>query len=780
MKKIEHVAVIGGGIMGGGIAAFFANLGLTCDLCDIDIKISEGTLAKISDPKSKIPVLYTPRFVKRITPRASADMESFLKKADFIVEAVPEKMDLKKKIFATVDRFRREDSIVATNTSGLSINEMAAGLSESFHRHFIGTHYFNPVRFLPLVELIPAKETDPEIVALLASFYAAAGKKTVVCKDTPNFIANRIGVFALMKTLALMDKYGFDVETVDMLTGSPMGNPNTATLRLSDMVGIETIVEVSMNVYNNCPNDECKDVFLPPKWLERMVAEKMFGDKTGKGFYQKGPKRSILALDLQKWEYLPKKEPKSNAVRLAKEHQDVRRRVYTLCCGTSPANLFSRELILSTAAYSLNRVGEISDSIATIDNALRWGFGREIGPIEVLDAIGVQRSREWMQELKIPVPAILDEVAAKTKSVYHVTETSTAAFDRKTGGFVEEPKPQNVISLQVLKASNKVVRENLSARLLDLGDNVLMLELDHKMVPAMNPIDTFVMEMMQQIPGVMRKEGFRALVIGNQAANFCAGAQLQMILEMSQAKAWDKIHMASQMFQMANMYIYHSPVPVVVAPHGMTLGGGMEITLASHKRVAYSELYGGLVEVGVGLLPGAAGNLLLLMQFMDTLAATNPGFMPPVMKAFELIGFGTVSNSAYDAIDKGFLTRDDVVVFSKDEQIQKAKEVALAMIPTHKAKPERELSLPGQGGYLVMESSIDDFVTSGKITAHSAVIAKKQAYVLTGGSKASPTTPVSESYILELEREAFVSLCGEEKSQERMAYMLKNKKPLIN
>lgn len=779
MKPIEHVAVIGAGIMGGQIAAFFANLGITSDIYDIDLSIAKKTLEKISDPAAKIPTLYSPQFVKRIRPRLSSEFATSLSKADLIVEVVPEKMEIKHKIFAEVDRYRRADSIVATNTSGLSVNKMASVMSDGMKRHFVGTHYFNPVRYLPLVEIIPGEKTDPDIVKFLVEFYARIGKKPVVCRDTANFVANRIGVFGLAKTLELMEKYQFDVNTIDTITGQPMGNPNTATLRLCDMVGIDTLVEVEYNVYNNCPNDEALAIFKPHRWLQRMVAEKMLGEKTGKGFYQK-TKDGVQSLDLEKWEFQPQKKYTNDVLQVVKEYQDAADKIRVICRGEAPINRFARELVLTTAAYSLNRVGEISDDIWTIDNGMKWGFRREIGPIEVLDAIGLEQAKEWMENMSIPVPPLLTKIMAATGCIYKNVGTKVYCYDVHTNGLVEVPTGPQFISLAVLKHEDKVVRQNLSTRVIDLGDGVALLELDHKMVPAMNPIDQFVLTMMNQLPKIMKEEGFKALVVGNQSTNFSAGANLQMIQELCKEKQWKRVEEVSSAFQHSNMMLYHAPFPVVVAPHDLTLGGGMEITLSGHRRVAYAELYAGLVEVGVGLLPGAAGNLLLVMQFMDTLAPTVPGPVVPVVKAFELIGYGVVSNSAYDAIDKGYLTPNDIVVVNKDEQILKAKEVALSMVATHKPRPQRELYLPGAGAYLALENRIDELVIGGKITPHGALIAKKQGYVLTGGKKASPVTPITEEEFLELEREAFVSLCGEPKSQERIAYMLKNKKPLFN
>ena len=780
MTTIKHVAIVGAGIMGGNIAGFFANLGVTCDLYDLDTNALQRTMNKLADRKAKVPMLYTPRFVERIQGHHLQEMATLLTRADMIVEVVPEKMAIKQSVLEQIDRYCRDNAIITTNTSGLSINRMAEFLSPENATRFVGTHYFNPVRFLPLVEIIPGSSTAPEVVAFLQEFMRKAGKKPIVCRDTTNFVANRIGVFAMMKTLHLLDKYGFDVETIDALTGPPIGNPKSAVLRLSDMIGLDTIEHVALNVYDNCPDDECRDVFQPPAWMRRMIAENKHGDKTGQGFYQKTASRQILALDLKTWQYRPLNSPQLAEVQASKRCRDAGQRVKMMCSGISPFNQFCCELVLSTAAYSLQRVGEIAADIVTIDNALKWGFNREIGPIESLDAIGWQQAATDMRRLGIEVPALLEEIGANSGTVYRRDQDSiVAGYDPATQKMQEIPIPPQTIFLTRL-SQDKVVAANSSARLLDLDEGVLLLQLANAAVPTMNPVDDAVLSLLGELPNLVKEKGFRAVVIGNQSDNFCAGAQLQMILGCCQAEDWDQVERISRLFQQANMALYHADFPVVVAAHGMTLGGGMEIALAGSKRVALAEFYGGLVEVGVGLLPGGAGNLLLLLQFIDALAAEKPNPMVPVTKAFELIAYGTVSTSADDAIEKGLLSRDDVIVVSKDEQIYHAKQIAIAMSANYCPRPPRQISLPGPDGYQVIAGDIDNLLVSGKLTEHSAVIAKKQAYVLTGGPEASPQRLISEQQLLDLERQAFVELCQTSKTQERMASMLKNKKPLIN
>ncbi|MFW5879145.1 MAG: enoyl-CoA hydratase/isomerase family protein, partial [Myxococcota bacterium] len=508
------------------------------------------------------------------------------------------------------------------------------------------------------------------------------------------------------------------------------------------------------------------------------------GGKTKKGFYTRTPDKQFMTLDTETFEYRPQTSPKADCVRYAKNFATPQGRVLAMLTYSEEDKFcrFARELVLGSAAYALNRVGEIADDIATIDNALKWGFAKEVGPIEILDTIGLERAASMMEDLGIEVPTLLRDAIETTGRFYEPhPEGGVIYFDAKTKSMKSEPPKEGVLDLNVLKNSGKIVRENVNARLIDLGDDVLLCELDAKMVPAMNPVDDYIISMMKQAKEMCDSGQFKALVISNQAANFCAGAQLMLVLELAKAKRWKEIEQVSRELQEINLALYHADFPVVTAPHGMTLGGGLEITFAGQKRVCYNELYCGLVEVGVGVVPAGGGCLQLLKQFQRTMAPANPGPMPPVMKAFDLIGFGKVSTSAGDAMDKGLLAKDTTIpAYSKPRQIAQAKQVALEMLKDFQPIPVEDLILPGKEGYNVMDDSIDGFVRSGKITPHSGKIAKLQAKILTGGDKASLVDPVSEEYVLELEREAFVQLCGDPMSQERMAHMLKKGKPLIN
>jgi 3-hydroxyacyl-CoA dehydrogenase len=772
--QFENVAVIGSGLMGRGIAAFCADRGMHVQLYDLNEDLAKKAIGVLTDPKAKIPLMMTPKSARRITPLALDAMGEHLGQADLIIEAVPEVLKIKLSTFESVDAHRKPGSVVATNTSGLSIGAMADGRSEDFRTHFLGIHFFNPVRYMDLVELIPVGSTSREVLDGMRSWLRTAGKEPVEGRDTPNFVANRVGVYAMMKAVELMQTYGLSFEEVDMVTGPPMGIPKTGTFRLCDLVGLDTLMHVARNSHDRCPDDAERGVFVPAPFLERMVEEGLHGDKTGKGFYRKSRdekgRRIIETLDSASFDretftYRAQQKPRSDAVRVAKTHSDPRDRVKALVAydGEDKICRFARHLALAVGAYALERVGEIADDATTVDLALRAGFGRDLGPIETLDAIGLERCVGWMKELQMPLPTALAEAAS----------AGTALAPRP-------PAAPNVIDLAAVERAGRVVRENLNARLVDLGDGVLGCILDHKMVPTMNPVDDHMISMMMQAHEEIGSGRFRALVIGNQAKHFCAGAQLQMVLELSKAKQFDRIREVAKALQTVNLMNLHAPFPVVTAPHGMALGGGLEITLGGQVRVCHAELYCGLVEVGVGLVPAGGGCYLLLRSLYETMAKRNPGPMPPIMKAFEPIAFGTVSKSAFDAMDKGLISRTDEVVFPKQDLMARAKAKALGMLDGFEPKVPMSLPLPGMSGYMVLEDNIDGMLRAGKISEHSAKIARIQARILTGGPDADMLTPTSPEAVLELEREGFIELCATKATQERMGHMLKTGKPLIN
>jgi 3-hydroxyacyl-CoA dehydrogenase len=773
---IQHpktVAVLGSGIMGSGIAAFFADRGARVQMYDLKQEIAAASLSKLLDKKAKPPMILNRRAGAAIEPLGLDQLDARLVEADLIVEAVPEIMKIKLATFENVDKARREGTIVASNTSGLSITGMQNGRSKDFRDHFLGVHFFNPVRYMPLVELIPTDETDADVLNGLKALLTAAGKTPVIGRDTPNFVANRVGVFSMMKALELTQKYDLTSEEVDAITGPPMGAPKTGTYRLADMVGIDTLAHVATNSYENCPDDEQRDVFKPGGVLSQLVEKGLFGDKTRKGFYKKSRDakgdRVIETLDLKTLEYRAQERPRLAITKATKGVGNPKKRVKALVehGGDEPdkyAN-FSRELIASVGAYALQRVGKIADNAQTIDTALRAGFNREIGPIETLDAIGLDKAAELMQAYGIAVPGALSE----------------AIRSRDTLSSRPAPRP-GTINLRTLRKEDKaeIIAQNASGRIYDLGDGAILCEPFSSMVPSMNPVDDMMIEILEKAYSACESGEYKALVIGNQQANFCAGANLFLILQYAMAGQMDPIREIARRLQMVNLNNHHASFPVVTAPHGLALGGGLEITMGGQRRAAYAELYAGLVEVGVGLIPAGGGCYFLLKNWIDRMAKRQPGPMPPVAKAFESIGFGTVSSSAFDAMDKSFLHKDDVVVFSKDEQIAAGKKLALSMLDGFTPIEKRPLPLPGIGGRLALEANIEDMRKAGKISDHSARIANVQARVLTGGDLAAPGRPVTPEELLELERDAFCELCAEPKTQERMAHMLQKKKPLIN
>ena len=785
LETTKRVGVVGSGIMGSGIGALFANQKIPVTLFDVSEEVAAANLAKLADPSQKLAQLTSPRNVQYMKAASTDAYADLLPECDVIVEVVPEILPLKQKVFAQIDEHRRPGSIVSSNTSGLSIEAMAEGRSDDFKAHFLGTHYFHPVRYMPLVELIPNTRTRPEVTEQYATFFRRLGKKPVIGRDTPNFIANRIGVFSIMRVLELMERYRLTVEMVDLVTGPPIGHPKTASLRLSDMVGLDTLLHVSQNSYDNCPDDEVRAQLEPHPLLKKLVEAGRLGQKSGEGFYAKAGKGKILALDLGTFEYRPAdKKPRHDLVRVAKEHPAPGDRIRAMITGgDDPVSAFAREVVLATSAYALNRVGEVAGDILTIDQAMKWGFGRELGPIETLQEIGLELSAELMEGCKVAVPALLKEAIDTTGRLYGTSDDGRTTYfvSGQAEPAVEADDPA-VLSLARLRHSGRLVRENLSSFLTDLGDGVLCFSPAARMVPNMNPVDDFVMSMLERGHDLVAEGKYRALVIGNQAQHFCAGANLKAVLELAEAGKLDTIRAMVKKLQTLNMRGVHAAYPVVSAPHGMTLGGGLEVALGAQVRVVASELYAGLVEVGVGLVPAGAGCLRLL-QLQDqkkNLRGGRHGPMQNALAAFDMIGFGKVSSSGQHAKAMGLIEKNDVVCFAKDEQLRVAKEVALARLDGFEAIPEQPVALPGNGGYLVVLDTVEGMLRGGKITPHAARIAKIQGRILTGGPEANPAFPTSEERILELECEAFVELVQTPETQARMKHMLKTGKPLFN
>ena len=790
--KVEKAAVLGAGVMGAAIAAHLANVGIPVLLLDIPPKegddrnaIARAGLEKAL--KAKPPAFYHKEFAELIEVGNFEDDMPRIKEADLIIEAIVENLQIKRSLFEKVDQHRRPGSIVATNTSGISINAIAEGRSEDFRKHFVGMHFFNPPRYMKLLEIIPGKDTLKEVVDFVAEFgEKVLGKGIVYAKDTPNFIANRIGVFGMMYTLRLMDELGLTIEEIDALTGKAVGRPKVATFKLADMVGIDVLYHVALNVYENAPNDEMRDYFNPPEWLKKMVENGWLGNKTGQGFYKKvkdeSGKKQTLVIDPKTLEYRPAKKASFPSVEMAKTEEDVRKKLKIMCYGKDKGSLFTWKSIAAMLIYSANRIPEIADDIVQVDNAMKWGFNWELGPFEIWDAIGVRKSVERMEAEGMQVPAkVKGMLEAGAESFYKEEGTTVYYWDFESKSYKPIEEKPEVIVLSRLKKAGKVVKENADASLIDLGDGVACLEFHTKM----NAIGAGILQMVDEALEELRKN-FDALVIANQGEHFSAGANLALLLMAIQEEEWEEIDYMVRAFQKATMSLKFFEKPVVAAPFNMTLGGGCEFCLHCDRIRAHAELYMGLVEVGVGLLPAGGGTKEMFLRLVDRYIPKNlprgvvVDPLPHLRRALETIAMAKVSMSAYEAREIGFLTDCDSISINRDYLIHEAKQVALNLVREGYKPPRvKKVKMPGREGFGYLKMLIYNMKEGGWITEHEAKIATHIAKVLTGGD-VLPGTVMDEWEILDMEREAFLSLCGEPKTQERIQHMLTTGRPLRN
>jgi len=793
--------------MGARIAAHLANAGIPCYLLDIvpttltaDEKRKGMTLesaavrnrivlAGLEAAKKVRPAaFFTPETARLVTPGNFDDNLAWCGEADWIIEAVAENLEIKRKLFERVEAVRKPGTLVTSNTSGLPIRLIAEGRSEDFQQHWAGVHFFNPPRYMKLVELIPGPKTLPDVLATLEEVCdAQVGKGVVVAKDTPNFIANRIGTFSILHVIQLMRTLEMTIEEVDACTGPAIGWPNSATFRTLDIVGLDVLMHVVRNIYENIPDDESREVFRVPPLMEAMAQRGWLGEKTGSGFYKRvkgaGGESEILTLDWQKMEYRARSKPKFNSIEAGKSIESTRERLASLVgpalegSGGDKANKFLWASLSEMCLYAARRIPEIADTIVDVDRAMRWGFGWELGPFEMWDAIGAERMAKALERDGKQVPLLVAKVLASPQRSFYETEKGhTRYFDFAWGAMRPLEEPAGVIILKSLKERTKLVQENSGASLIDLGDGVLCCEFHAKM----NAIGGDIFAMLQA--GVARLDTeFEAMVIGNQAPNFSAGANLMLLLMTAQEGEWDDIHLAVRQFQRANMAIKYAPRPVVAAPQGMALGGGCEIHLHSAKIHATAELYMGLVEVGVGLIPGGGGMKEMLIRANEH-AAGGDGLdlMHALRPVFENIATAKVSTSAEEARSLGYLRPSDLIAMNRDRQIADAKETALAMVRAgyHPPAPA-EIRVLGEEFFAAAKLAVHMMVRGEYATEYDGVVARKLAYILAGGGITAPQS-VPEQYILDLEREAFVSLCGERKTQERIAHTLKTGKPLRN
>lgn len=805
-RWIEKAVVLGAGTMGSRIAAHFANACLSCVLLDVvppnlpaDAPIAERN--KIvragleAAKKSRPAAFFTPALADKIEIGNFDDDLARCAEADWIIEVVAENLEIKRKLLARVAQFRKPGAIVTTNTSGLPVHLIAEGMSEEFQQHWAGTHFFNPPRYLKLVEVIPGPKTSSRVVAALSDFCdRRLGKGVVIAKDTPNFIANRIGTFSMLNALRLMETLGMTVEEVDACTGPAVGWPKSATFRTADIVGLDVLVHVVKNIYETAPNDELRERYKVPAMVEEMVKRGWLGDKTGQGFYKKvrgAGEKEILTLDVKTMEYRPRQKAKFDSLEMGKAIDDTRERLRALVGSLLDGQKGDKAQQLiwgglsEMCLYAARRVPEISENVADLDRAMRWGFGWELGPFEMMDAIGVQAfAAQAEKEGQAIAPVIEKVLASGRKGFYESQRGATTVFDICTGGAKNVEEAKGVIVLKSLKEAGREIEKNIGASLIDLGDGVVCCEFHAKM----NAIGADLIGMMHK--GLKRLEtDFDAMVIANQAVNFSVGANLMLVLVAAQEQEWDELHMAVKQFQNVNLAIKYAPKPVVAAPQGMALGGGCEVSLHAAKIQASAEAYIGLVETGVGLIPGGGGTKEMLIRANEHVAGGEDLDLFHALKpVFEAIAMAKVGTSAEECRDLGYLRREDGVSMNRDRLVADAKEAALALARGGYKRPAASYQEGAQASQIRVlgeqflagaKLAIHMMVRGGYASEYDAHVGRKLASILAGGPLTAPQM-VSEQYVLDLEREAFVSLCGEKKTQERIAHTLKTGKPLRN
>ena len=791
--QIKKAAVLGSGVMGSGIAAHLANIGIPVLLLDIvPTKLSEqeekkGLTLADQQVRNKFASTALEKLLKQKPAPLTAkqnlslievgnfedDLER-LNEVDWIIEVIVENLDIKRELYEKIDAVRKPGTIISSNTSGISIEAMAEGRSEDFQKHFLGTHFFNPPRYLKLLEVIPTKKTDPGVLAFMLSFGEdRLGKGVVVAKDTPNFIANRIGTYGLLVTLREMEKRGYSIGEVDSVTGTLIGRPKSATFRTLDVVGLDTFMHVAKNAYDKTVGEEQK-VFELPSFMKKMIDNGWLGAKSKQGFYLKKDK-DILELDLETFEYEPTKKMKTPSIEMAKQQKGLANKVKSLVYANDRTGEILWSILSPTLRYSAELTGEIADDIHSIDNAMKWGFGWQQGPFEIWDAIGVAKSVEKMKEENEEIPAFVQTMLENGfESFYKEEDGDVYFYDGE--GYKPVTVNEKAIDLKLYKKKHGVIKKNSGASLIDLGDGVALLEFHSQS----NAIGLDIIQMINFAIDEVEKN-FKGLVIGNQGKNFCVGANLGMILMEAQDDNIFELDYTIRSFQNSMMKIKYSRKPVVAAPFQMTLGGGAEVCLPAAHIQASMETYMGLVEAGVGLIPGGAGNVNLYTKHLKGLPkGVHIDYQFVANKVFETIAMAKVSTSAEEARENNFLNFADGISVNPDHLIYDAKQAALALYEAGYTPPKKEMiPVTGDSGYATMLLGAEGMFLSGYISEHDLKIAKKLAFVLSGG-KVPYGTLVDEQYMLDLEREAFLSLVQEPKSQQRMQHMLLKGKPLRN
>ena len=779
-KNIEKVAVLGAGVMGAQIAGHLANAGIPSYLFDINDELAKNGVDSLTSLKPA--PLYKPKNAELVTSCTYDNDIEKIAEVDWVLEAVVERLDIKEKVYNNLLPHLKDTAILTSNTSGIPLTDLTSSLPDDVKQRFMITHFFNPPRYMQLLELVRGEQTSDKTYNTLVEFgESVLGKGIVHAKDTPNFIGNRIGVYGMMTTMNLAIKQGLTVEEVDKLTGPISGRPKSATFRTADVVGLDTMRHVSKTTYEKALDDEERDMFIIPDILNQLIDSGRLGQKTKAGFYKKNEDRSIHSVDFKTGEYTPQEKVRFDCFRIAKDRQKLPDKLKALCYGDDRGSKYFWEITAKTLIYSANRIPEISDDIVNIDNAMKWGFGWEKGPFESWDAIGVQKSVNRMKTEGKKVPSWILDMLESGRDTFYTTENGEQTYwcpiEKHPVTIKSNPK---VINLAIYKTGNNTLKRDLSASVNDLGDGILNVEFHSILQPTLNPIDGSYIEMINFALDLIETGDYKSMVLGHQGANFCAGANLNLILELCQNNMWDELDFAIKTLQDTTQRIRFSKGPVVAVPFQLTLGGGVEIVQPAAHRVVAAETYMGLVEVGVGLIPGGGGNLRMILNAMDG-GTGRMGAFQKIQKTFETVGFAKVATSADEAKHLGYLKKDDTVVLNRDHLIQTAKNKALELADGYEPPTYRDnLKLPGAGGRTAMSMALKGFKMQGKISEHDMFIGEKLAYVMTGGDKAGLTKTVDEQYILDIEREAFISLGGEKLTQDRISYMLKKGKPLRN
>ena len=799
-RRIKKVAIIGSGIMGSGIACHFANIGVDVLLLDIipreltekenskglsfEDKVVRNRLvneALSSSLKSKPSPIYHQKFANRITTGNLEDDIHKVANVDWIMEVVVERLDIKKLVFEKLEKFRTPGTLITSNTSGIPIKFMSDGRSEDFQKHFCGTHFFNPARYLKLFEIIPGPKTASVVLDFLGSYGEKfLGKTSVIAKDTPAFIGNRVGIFSIQSLFHTVKDLDLTVEEVDKLSGPVIGRPKSATFRTVDVVGLDTLVHVANGIRENCPKDERLKLFELPEFITTMMENKWLGTKTKQGFYKKSVsaegKKEILSLDLNTLEYRSSKRAKFTTLELTKSVDKVVDRFKILVSGKDKAGEFYRKSFTALFAYVSNRIPEITDELYKIDDAMKAGFGWEHGPFQIWDAVGVEKGIELMKAEGLePAEWVNEMLASGSTSFYSIKEGATYAYNIPSKSQTKVPGQDSFIILDNIRKTNEVFK-NSGVVIEDIGDGILNLEFQSKM----NTIGGDVLAGLNKAVDLAEKD-FAGLVIGNQAANFSVGANIGMIFMMAAEQEYDELNMGIKYFQDSMMRMRYSSIPTISAPHGMALGGGCELSLHADKVVAAAETYMGLVEFGVGVIPGGGGSKEMALRAQDQFQKGDVQ-LNVLQEHFLTIGMAKVSTSAYEAFDLNLLQKGkDIIVVNKDRQIAVAKQHAKLMAESGYTQPTKrtDIKVLGKQALGMFLVGTDSMQESNYISEHDMKIANKLANVMAGGDLSEPTL-VSEQYLLDLEREAFLSLCTERKTLERIQHMLKTGKPLRN